>query len=158
MGRSRVFSDARVESLRPLNVCEAKASWLAIGILDGFLLVAFYTEAIGQQPCWLSFWFRIGRIWEKALWPLFLRVSVALAITLIWTIPVGVFIGTNRRLAAILQPIVQSGCIHSGDGAFPGDVAGIAASAGRVKYRRCAPDADGDTVVSAFQCDCGSVS
>jgi len=32
-----------------------------------------------------------------------------------------------------------SGCIHSGDGAFPGDVAGIAASAGRVKYRRCAP-------------------
>src|ERR1051326_821348 len=37
----------------------------------------------------------------------FLRVSVALAITLAWTIPVGVFIGTNRRLAGILQPVVQ---------------------------------------------------
>src|SRR5207244_5188131 len=32
---------------------------------------------------------------------------IALAITLIWTIPAGVFIGTNRRLATVLQPIVQ---------------------------------------------------
>ncbi|GAB1470731.1 ABC transporter permease subunit [Chloroflexota bacterium] len=37
----------------------------------------------------------------------FLRVSVALAIALLWTIPVGVAIGTNRRVAAVLQPIVQ---------------------------------------------------
>jgi NitT/TauT family transport system permease protein len=37
----------------------------------------------------------------------FARVAVALAIALLWTIPVGVAIGTNRRLAAILQPIVQ---------------------------------------------------
>jgi NitT/TauT family transport system permease protein len=43
----------------------------------------------------------------KGIVATFLRVCVALAITLIWTIPVGVFIGTNRRLAAILQPIVQ---------------------------------------------------
>jgi NitT/TauT family transport system permease protein len=37
----------------------------------------------------------------------FLRVSVALAITLAWTLPVGVAIGTNRRLAEVLQPVVQ---------------------------------------------------
>ncbi len=37
----------------------------------------------------------------------FLRVTVALAITLAWTLPVGVAIGTNRRLAEFLQPIVQ---------------------------------------------------
>ncbi len=36
-----------------------------------------------------------------------LRVTVALGITLLWTIPVGVAIGTNRRLAALLQPVVQ---------------------------------------------------
>ncbi|NUM44479.1 MAG: ABC transporter permease subunit [Anaerolineales bacterium] len=36
-----------------------------------------------------------------------LRVLVALIITLLWTIPLGVAIGTNRRLATILQPIVQ---------------------------------------------------
>ncbi len=35
------------------------------------------------------------------------RVAVALAITLAWTIPVGVAIGTNARLARVLQPIVQ---------------------------------------------------
>jgi NitT/TauT family transport system permease protein len=34
-------------------------------------------------------------------------VAVALAITLLWTIPVGVAIGTNQRLARVLQPIVQ---------------------------------------------------
>lgn len=37
----------------------------------------------------------------------FLRVALALLIALAWTIPLGVAIGTNRRLAAILQPIVQ---------------------------------------------------
>jgi NitT/TauT family transport system permease protein len=37
----------------------------------------------------------------------FLRVTVALIIALAWTIPVGVAIGTNQRLAGILQPVVQ---------------------------------------------------
>jgi NitT/TauT family transport system permease protein len=36
-----------------------------------------------------------------------LRVMAALVITLAWTIPVGVAIGTNRKLAAWLQPVVQ---------------------------------------------------
>ena len=36
-----------------------------------------------------------------------LRVTVALIIALAWTIPVGVAIGTNPRLSAVLQPIVQ---------------------------------------------------
>jgi NitT/TauT family transport system permease protein len=36
-----------------------------------------------------------------------LRVAVSLAIAVAWTIPVGVLIGTNRRAAAILQPVVQ---------------------------------------------------
>jgi NitT/TauT family transport system permease protein len=36
-----------------------------------------------------------------------LRVTIALLIALLWTIPLGVAIGTNQRLAAVLQPIVQ---------------------------------------------------
>ncbi|MCX6006432.1 MAG: ABC transporter permease subunit [Chloroflexi bacterium] len=36
-----------------------------------------------------------------------LRVIVALIIALAWTVPVGVAIGTNKRLANILQPVVQ---------------------------------------------------
>jgi NitT/TauT family transport system permease protein len=35
------------------------------------------------------------------------RVVAALSIALLWTVPVGVAIGTNRRLANVLQPIVQ---------------------------------------------------
>ncbi len=37
----------------------------------------------------------------------FLRVNASLMIALLWTIPIGVAIGTNQRLASILQPIVQ---------------------------------------------------
>ncbi len=36
-----------------------------------------------------------------------LRVMIALVIALAWTIPVGVLIGTNPRIAAVLQPVVQ---------------------------------------------------
>ncbi|MCX7669569.1 MAG: ABC transporter permease subunit, partial [Anaerolineae bacterium] len=36
-----------------------------------------------------------------------LRVIAALTIALLWTIPVGVLIGTNERLARWLQPVVQ---------------------------------------------------
>jgi len=36
-----------------------------------------------------------------------LRVVVALGIALAWTVPLGVAIGTNRRLATWLQPVVQ---------------------------------------------------
>ena len=35
------------------------------------------------------------------------RVVIALIIALLWTVPVGVAIGTNRKLAAVLQPVVQ---------------------------------------------------
>lgn len=48
--------------------------------------------------------------WEKiglGVLVTFLRVNVALIIALAWTVPLGVAIGTNRRLAVILQPVVQ---------------------------------------------------
>src|SRR6266571_358357 len=37
----------------------------------------------------------------------FLRVAAALLIALAWTVPAGVAIGMNRRLATFVQPIVQ---------------------------------------------------
>lgn len=36
-----------------------------------------------------------------------LRVTVALVLALAWTVPMGVAIGANRRLSAILQPVIQ---------------------------------------------------
>jgi NitT/TauT family transport system permease protein len=37
----------------------------------------------------------------------FARVAAALALALLWTVPAGVLIGTHRRVAALLQPVVQ---------------------------------------------------
>ncbi len=50
-----------------------------------------------------------ARWWDIALGLLatFTRVTVAVALALAWTVPLGVAIGTNQRLAAVLQPIVQ---------------------------------------------------
>ncbi|HYQ91952.1 MAG TPA: ABC transporter permease subunit [Candidatus Competibacteraceae bacterium] len=48
-------------------------------------------------------WLQVG----TGLMATFARVSVALAITLLWTVPLGAAIGMNRRLANVLQPIVQ---------------------------------------------------
>jgi NitT/TauT family transport system permease protein len=90
----------------PEPSAEGAPSRLAMAIQTGFLLVALYG---GYQAVALlvllpsSAWAELG----KGIVATFLRVSIALVITLIWTIPVGVFIGTNRRLTALLQPIVQ---------------------------------------------------
>jgi NitT/TauT family transport system permease protein len=48
-------------------------------------------------------WSRIGLGAVATL----LRVAVSLLIGIAWTVPVGVAIGMNRKLAAVLQPIVQ---------------------------------------------------
>jgi len=48
-----------------------------------------------------------------------LRVFTSLAIALAWTIPVGVAIGTNRRVAAVIQPIVQIAASIPATAIFP---------------------------------------
>jgi NitT/TauT family transport system permease protein len=48
-------------------------------------------------------WALLGR----GLLATFARVSAALALALLWTIPAGVLIGTYRRVATVLQPVVQ---------------------------------------------------
>jgi NitT/TauT family transport system permease protein len=77
-----------------------------VAILTGFVLAALYGgyRAAGLLArLSVTQWLELG----QGITATFLRVSVALAITLAWTVPVGVFIGTNRRLATVLQPIVQ---------------------------------------------------
>ena len=90
----------------PEPSAEAGQSRLAVAILTAFLLLALYgsyraAALLVTLPA--STWAELG----KGIVTTFLRVSVALAITLFWTIPLGFFIGTNRRLATVLQPIVQ---------------------------------------------------
>ena len=90
----------------PEILAETGSSRLAIGILTLLSLVALYgsyraAALLVTLPA--STWVELG----KGIVATFLRVTAALAIALIWTIPLGVFIGTNRRLATVLQPIVQ---------------------------------------------------
>lgn len=74
--------------------------WLALGI---FLLYGGLRAGLMLWSVPLAQWGQIALGVGATL----LRVVVSMVIALAWTIPVGVLIGTNRRAAAILQPVVQ---------------------------------------------------
>jgi NitT/TauT family transport system permease protein len=83
---------------RPAAVTLIIGVGLVAGLVYGGLQAALLLATLpGAQ------WARIGVGTMATL----LRVSVALAIAVVWTVPVGVLIGTNRKLATVLQPIVQ---------------------------------------------------
>ena len=146
-----------IASLEPSG--DATASRLAIGILTAFLLGALYggyraATLLGTLPG--SAWADLG----KGIVATFLRVMRC-------TRDYFDLDHSGRRVYRHQSSSCRdspanraSGRIHSGDGAFPRDVAGAVASAGRFKHRRCAPHADGNAVVFAIQCDrgCGGYS
>jgi NitT/TauT family transport system permease protein len=60
--------------------------------------------------------------WKDIIFGLFLtflRVVAALLIALLWTVPVGVAIGTSKRLANLLQPVVQIAASVPATALFP---------------------------------------
>jgi NitT/TauT family transport system permease protein len=75
---------------------------IALVIVAGLIYAAIQAIGLLSTLSWADY----GHITEGVLATL-LRVAIALIIALVWTIPVGVLIGSNRRAAAILQPIVQ---------------------------------------------------
>ncbi|GAB4459325.1 MAG: ABC transporter permease subunit [Anaerolineales bacterium] len=84
----------------------SKLDWKLIafyGLIAIFILYGGYRAAAMLTSVPWTQWGQMG----IGLLATFLRVNVSLVIALLWTIPVGVAIGTNRRAAAILQPIVQ---------------------------------------------------
>ena len=81
-----------------------------------------------------------------------LRVVVALLIALAWTVPVGVAIGTNRRVATCLQPMVQVTASVPATALFPGACCWLCcALPGGLNIAAVAADADGHAVVPAVQ-------
>ncbi len=98
----RLFQDAapssRPDDGRP-SVALVVVGVLALaGLTYGGVRVALSLVTLpGEQ------WARIGLGAVATL----LRVAVSLIVAAVWTIPVGVLIGTNRKAAAVLQPIVQ---------------------------------------------------
>ena len=98
-----------VRRLPPLGMVqpdEEQGSWPAYALLivltAGLLYVA-YRAAMMLQQVSLAQWGWIG----IGLLATLIRVIAALFIALAWTIPAGVAIGTNERLARWLQPVVQ---------------------------------------------------
>lgn len=90
------------------NVNDAKRTpsrWFVVpaAILAFVLLYGLYHAAIMLLQVPLNQWGSIG----LGLVVTFLRVALSLGLATVWTVPVGVLIGTNRRLATVLQPLVQ---------------------------------------------------
>jgi NitT/TauT family transport system permease protein len=90
----------------PAAESNGRHSWAAriLGVLVGaVLLYGIYRTGTLLFDVPAPQWANIGLGLGATLG----RVLVALVIALAWTIPVGVAIGTNPRLATILQPLVQ---------------------------------------------------
>jgi NitT/TauT family transport system permease protein len=89
-----------------------RAAWgvLALGLGWGFWR--------GGQLLWTV---PLGQWWAISLGvgATFLRVAGALVLALLWTIPLGVLIGTNARLARWLQPLVQIAASTPATALFP---------------------------------------
>lgn len=81
----------------------AVSRYLALGLAAG--LLAYGGLRAGRLLFELppATWGRIG----LGVLATALRVMVALILAVGWTLPVGVLIGTNKRLSAVLQPVVQ---------------------------------------------------
>lgn len=86
--------------------------WLAAGLL---LLYAAFRAGGMLLTVPAEQWREIGLGLAATL----LRVMAALAIALAWTVPVGVAIGSNRRLATLLQPLTQIAASIPATALFP---------------------------------------
>ena len=81
----------------------SRMGYLIIAAITVGLLYGLYsTGHMLFQVNWAQ-WGAIG----SGVFATLLRVAAALIIAFAWTVPVGVAIGTNPRLAAFLQPLVQ---------------------------------------------------
>jgi NitT/TauT family transport system permease protein len=99
------FFDQRAAK-RAAAPAKGRSSLIAIGV--GVIIVALLGY-VGVRAAGMLIMLTPNEWGEvvKGVMATFLRVAAALAIALVWTIPVGVLIGSNRRAADFLQPLVQ---------------------------------------------------
>jgi NitT/TauT family transport system permease protein len=106
-GRSLdVFFNKRLSGPIQDGRLPAKRTWVSTVLLMAAGALVFYLAGnaivmLAGLP--LVEWGRIG----LGVLATFLRVAIALVIALLWTVPVGVAVGTNTRLATVLQPVIQ---------------------------------------------------
>ncbi len=91
----------------------------------GYVLLGIFCGAALVYGTWRAgslLWIVSGRQWARiavGLGATLLRVLAALIVAFAWTVPLGVAIGTNRKLAAILQPLVQIAASVPATALFP---------------------------------------
>jgi NitT/TauT family transport system permease protein len=90
-------------------------SWLFVSGLGFIVLWGTWEAVIMLRLLNWSDWQNVitGAIWTSV------RVFTALVLSLLWTIPVGVIIGRNPKLAQILQPLVQIAASVPATALFP---------------------------------------
>jgi len=103
--RMRILFRGRIASVEPLAA--SRPSRIVYVALAAAILAAAYGSVrafalLSTLPA--SAWRQLG----AGLAATAARVVASLVIALLWTVPLGVVIGTNRKLATILQPVVQT--------------------------------------------------
>jgi NitT/TauT family transport system permease protein len=93
----------------------AARSRLVVFLFSGVLAFGVYRAILMMADLSRNQWVTIG----EGILATLLRVLVALGIALLWTIPVGVAIGSVRDRAAFLQPMVQIAASVPATALFP---------------------------------------
>ncbi|EPR42128.1 ABC-type transporter, integral membrane subunit [Desulfovibrio sp. X2] len=108
--RVRPF-DGRVEERAPLTW--RSRLFMAVAGVFAVIVAAQALRLLGHLPS--ARWADIA----VGLLATFLRVMAALAVAMLWTVPLGVAIGSNPRLASFLQPMVQIAASVPATAIFP---------------------------------------
>ena len=112
----RWFADRPTDRITLSAGNRRSAALIGIGITLGlFGAYGAYRAAELLLLLALSSWRAIG----LGLLATFLRVTLALGVSLLWAVPVGVIIGTNRKAADFLQPLVQIAAAIPATALFP---------------------------------------
>ncbi len=99
------FQENETSRITPVTAPGNRSAWrIALTIIGLIALIYGGFMAIALMATLpLHDWMELG----VGLLATLARVFASLVIAMLWTIPVGVAIGTNRRLAILLQPLVQ---------------------------------------------------
>jgi NitT/TauT family transport system permease protein len=113
--------DARMRHLFPAKMVYDRPPQVNLigrftaGVVCTLLVLACVKAMIYLGQVNLSQWGQVG----VGLLVTFLRVAFALAIALAWTVPLGFLIGTNARLARVLQPLSQMAASFPATALYP---------------------------------------
>jgi len=116
IGLARAFAPANLATNSRKKSCIG--NWLNWIFVSGFAVIVLW----GTWEAVLLLRLLSLSDWQKVMGGAFftaLRVICALFLSLLWTVPVGVAIGRNPRLAQILQPLVQIAASVPATALFP---------------------------------------